>query len=170
MCLYEEVKKIKFYEFIECLKKEKPYTVVMVKSGAFFNAIGSDAIVLEKVLGFKLTCHAKCLCKCGMPVSYVRENIETVKKRLKEKDISIVIYDEIKGGRYKYKEKEYDVLFEIKGQSIYESRKNLGCENCKNNIYGKEINKYTIEKENYENIIKILKEEINKIIQNKTKI
>ena len=171
MCLKKgRVKKIKFYEFIEYLKKENPYTVVMVKSGAFFNAIGSDAIVLEKVLGFKLTCHAKYLCKCGMPVSYVRENIEKVKERLKEKNISIIIYDEIKGGRYKYKEKEYDVIFEIKGKSIYESRKNLGCKNCKNNIYSKETNKYTLEKERYENTIKRLKEKINKIIKNKTKI
>ena len=72
---------MKFYQFIEYLQKENSGKVVMVKSGAFFNAIGRDAIVLEKVLGFKRTCHAKFLCKCGMPVSYVRENKETFEKR-----------------------------------------------------------------------------------------
>ena len=51
-----------------------------------------------------------------MPVMYVRENIEKVKKRLKEKNLSIIIYDEIKGGRYKFKNKEYDILFELEGE------------------------------------------------------
>ena len=158
---------MKFYEFIEYLQKENPDKVVMVKSGVFFNAIGRDAIILEKVLGFKRTCHAKFLCKCGIPVSYVRENIEKVKERIKEKNISIIIYDEIKGGRYKYKEKEYDVLFEIKGINIKENRRNLGCKDCKNNVYAKDINKYIIEKENYEKMLKRIKEKIDKIIKDK---
>lgn len=161
------MKKIKFYEFIEYLQKENPDKVVMVKSGAFFNAIGRDAIILEKVLGFKRTCHAKLLCKCGIPVSYVRENIEKVKERMKEKNISIIIYDEIKGGKYRYKEKEYDVLFELKGISIKENRKNLECKDCKNNVYAKDINKYIIEKENYEKMLKRIKEKIDKIIKDK---
>lgn len=67
---------MKFYEFIENLQKRTPDKVVMVKNGAFFNSIGKDAIVLEKVLGFKRTCYARGLCKCGMPVSYVKENME----------------------------------------------------------------------------------------------
>ena len=72
---------MKFYEFIEYLQKENPNKVIMVKNGAFFYAIGRDAIILERVLGLKKTCHSKFLCKCGMPVSYVMENIEKVKKR-----------------------------------------------------------------------------------------
>ena len=154
---------MKFYEFIEYLQKENSGKVVMVKSGAFFNAIGRDAIVLEKVLGFKRTCHAKFLCKCGMPVSYVRENKETFEKRLKEKNISIVIFDEIKGGKYKYKGKEYDILFNLDGESIDEDRKNVNCITCKNNIYGKHTNKYEIEKERADEIINNLKQIIEKI-------
>lgn len=53
----------------------------MIKLGAFCNSVGKDAIVLEYVLGFKRTCFAKSLCKVGMPVTYVRENMEEVKKR-----------------------------------------------------------------------------------------
>ena len=155
---------MKFYEFIQFLQNENPDKVVMVKSGAFFNAIGRYAIILEKVLGFKRTCHTKLLCKCGLPVSYVRENLEKVKTRLKEKNISIILFDEIEGGRYKYNNKTYDVLFEIKGESIKENRNSLNCMECKNNVYNKDINKYEIEKENFDNLIKIIKSEINKII------
>lgn len=157
---------MKFYEFIEYLQKINPDKVIMVKSGAFFNAIGRDAIILEKTFGFKRTCHAKFLCKCGMPVSYVRGNIEKVKEKLKAKNISIIIYDEIKGGRYKYKEKEYDILFQIDGISVKENRKNINCSECENNIYIKENNKYTIEKEIYDEIINKIINKINRIIKN----
>ena len=158
---------MKFYEFIEYLQKENPDKVIMVKSGAFYNAIGRDAIILEKILGFKRTCHARFLCKCGLPVSYVKEKIEVVKKRLKEKNISIAIYDEVEGGRYKYNNKSYDILFELEGESLKENRKNTGCINCKNNVYTKDMNKYVIEKENYDNLVNIIKNEINKILKNK---
>ena len=158
---------MKFYEFIEFLQKENPDKVIMVKSGAFFNAIGRDAIILERVLGFKRTCHARFLCKCGLPVSYVRENLEKVRKRLEEKNISIAIYDEVEGGRYKYNEKTYDVILEIEGKSIKEDRKNLNCINCKNNVYNKNTNKYEIEKENFDNFINKLKEIIDNVIKNK---
>ena len=158
---------MKFYEFIEFLQKENPDKVIMVKSGAFFNAIGRDAIILERVLGFKRTCHARFLCKCGLPVSYVRENLEKVRKRLEEKNISIAIYDEVEGGRYKYNEKAYDVILEIEGESIKENRKNLNCINCENNVYTKNTNKYEIEKENFDNFINKLKEIIDNVIKNK---
>ena len=158
---------MKFYEFIEFLQKENPDKVIMVKSGAFFNAIGRDAIILERVFGFKRTCHARFLCKCGLPVSYVRENLEKVRKRLEEKNISIAIYDEVEGGRYKYNEKTYDVILEIEGKSIKEDRKNLNCINCKNNVYNKNTNKYEIEKENFDNFINKLKEIVNSVIKDK---
>ena len=156
-----------FYEFIESLQKQTPDKIVMVKNGAFFNSIGKDAIVLENILGLKRTCYARGLCKCGMPVSYVRENMEKVIKRLKEKNISIVIYDEKKDGRFKYKNKTFDVLFELDGDSIKEERKCLNCLECENNKYEKDTNKYTIEKEIIEDIKKEFKEEILKILNKK---
>ena len=158
---------MKFYEFIEYLQKENLDKVIMVKSGAFFNAIGRDAIILERVLGFKRTCHAKFLCKCGLPVSYVRENMGKVEKRLKEKNISIAIYDEMKGGRYKYNDKEYDILLEIEGESIKENIKNLNCIECENNVYNKDTNKYVIEKENFEELVNKIKKEIEKVLKSK---
>lgn len=126
---------MKFYEFIEFLQKENHDRIVMVKSGAFFNAIGKDAIILDRVLGLKKTCHARFLCKCGMPVSYVHDNMEKFKKRLKEKNISIVIYDEMKNGDYRYKDRNYGILFELNGQSIKKDRYEIYCKGCERNIY-----------------------------------
>lgn len=153
---------MKFYEFILKLQELNPEKIIMVKSGAFFNSIGKDAIILEHVLGFKRTCFAKGLCKVGMPVTYVRENMEEVKRRLKKKEISIIIYDEMKGGRYKFGNKEYGILFELEGKNIKEERKCLNCKECGNNIYNKNTNKYTIEKEDFEKINK----NTRKIIEN----
>ena len=72
-----------------------------------------------------------------------------------------------KGGRYKYNEKTYDVILEIEGESIKEDRKNLNCINCENNVYTKNLNKYEIEKGNFDNFINKLKEIINNVIKDK---
>ena len=160
---------MRFYEFILKLQELNPKKIIMVKSGAFFNSVGKDAIVLEHVLGFKRTCFAKGLCKVEMPVTYVRENMEEVKKRLKEKNISVVIYDEMKGGKYKFGNKEYGILFEIKGNDIKEERKCLNCKECVNNIYSRDTNKYTIEKEEFEKLNKSTREIIKNLLNIKEK-
>lgn len=156
---------MKFYEFIEYLQKENPNKVIMVKNGAFFNAIGRDAIILEKVLGFKRTCHSKLLCKCGLPVSYVMENTEKVKNRLKEKNVNVLLFHEVQKGKYKYNDRYFDVLFEVKGEDIKETRQHLDCSSCEGNRYSKNTNKYTIEKEEYDKLMNKIKEMINNIVK-----
>ena len=73
---------MKFYEFILKLQELNSGKIVMVRSGTFFNSVGKDAIVLEYLLGFKRTCFAKGLCKVGMPVTYVKETREFLKRLL----------------------------------------------------------------------------------------
>ena len=63
---------------------------------------------------------------------YVREKS---KKETKRKKLSITIYDEIKGGRYQFKNKEYDILFKLEEDIIKEKRKCLDYRKCVNNIY-----------------------------------
>lgn len=156
-----------FYEFAEILKKQNPNKIVFIKTGAFFNCIGKDAIIAEKQLGLKRTCFAKGICKCGMPVQYWRKHIEKIKKEANQKNIGIIIYDEIKGGRFKYKEKEYDILLDENGE--YEEKIKPECKQCTNNQYYKEeknTNKYTIEKEEFEK----LKTDVKKILDNIEKL
>ena len=145
---------MKFYEFIENLRKLNPDKIIMIKTGAFFNSVGRDAIILEYTLELKRTCFAKGLCKVGVPVAHFKENLENIKNRLKEKNLGIIIYDEVKDGRYKFKDKSYDVILELEGESISETRRNTNCSECENNVYVKETNMYTIRKEDYEELVK----------------
>lgn len=145
---------MKFYEFIENLRKLNPDKIIMIKTGAFFNSVGRDAIILEYTLGLKRTCFAKGLCKVGVPVAHFKENLENIKNRLKEKNLGIIIYDEVKDGRYKFKDKSYDVILELEGENISETRTNTNCSECENNVYVKETNMYTIRKEDYEELVK----------------
>ena len=75
------------------------------------------------------------------------------------------IFDEVEDGKYKYNDKTYDVILEIEGKSIKEDRKNLGCHNCENNIYAREVNKYVIEKENFDNFMKKIKLKLNNLLK-----
>lgn len=75
------------------------------------------------------------------------------------------IFDEVEDGKYKYNDKTYDVILEIEGESIKEDRKNLGCHNCENNIYAREVNKYVIEKENFDNFMKKIKLKLNNLLK-----
>lgn len=59
-------------------------------------------------------------------------------KKLLAKNISIIIYDEMKGGKYKFNNKEYGILFELEENTVKEERKCLDCKECDNNIYNKE--------------------------------
>lgn len=75
------------------------------------------------------------------------------------------IFDEVEDSKYKYNDKTYDVILEIEGKSIKEDRKNLGCHNCENNIYAREVNKYVIEKENFDNFMKKIKLKLNNLLK-----
>lgn len=75
---------MKFYESVLELQKLNKNKVVFVKSGVFFNSIGKDAIILEKVLGLKRTCVTKGICKVGLPTNYVRENFSKIKEKLEK--------------------------------------------------------------------------------------
>ena len=154
---------MKFYEFIESLQRLNPKKIIMIKTGAFFNSIGRDAIILEYTLGLKRSCFAKGLCKVGLPVTYFRSNLEEIKKSLEDKKLGIIVYDEVENGRYKFKDKSYDIILELNGDNITETRKNTDCNKCKNNLYRKETNTYTIKQENYEKLAKKFEEFLDSI-------
>lgn len=138
---------MKFYDFVAKLQKEYDGKVILIKNGTFYNAIGKDAIIVENIFKLKRVCFAKSICKCGFPVYYYQQKLDIFEEKLKKAGISIIIFDEKENGRYIYKNKKYDILFEVKGRDIKERRENLDCLQCNNNIYYKETNQYTILKE-----------------------
>ena len=163
--------KMKFYEFILELQKLNKNKVVFVKSGVFFNSIGRDAIILEKVLGLKRTCLTKGICKVGFPTSYVRENFSKIKEMLEKNNIGFVFYDEMKTGNLIFNDRRYGILFEGEGKEINEERRCVNCLNCKDNVYLKKFNndkkinenskEYTLKKEDYILILEVLENVLN---------
>ena len=166
---------MKFYEFILELQKLNKNKVVFVKSGVFFNSIGRDAIILEKVLRLKRTCVTKGICKVGLPINYVRENFSKIKEKLEKNNIGFVFYDEMKNGNLIFNDRKYGILFEGEGGVINEERKCINCLNCNNNVYLKKFNndkkinenskEYTLKKEDYILILEILKNVLNSFKQ-----
>ena len=164
---------MRFYEFIQGLQRVNKNKVALVKAGVFFYSCGRDAIILEKIFNLKRTCFTKGVCKVGLPVSYVKENILKIKQKLEENNLGIVIYDEMENGNVIFNNKKYGILFEMEGNNIEEKRENKNCINCKNNVYfkreqfkemvkdnklNKEKNKeeYTLKREDFILIIQIL--------------
>lgn len=164
---------MRFYEFIQELQRVNKNKVVLVKAGVFFNSCGRDAIILEKVFNLKRTCFTKGVCKVGLPVSYIKENILKIKQKLEENNLGIVIYDEMKDGNFIFNNKKYGILFEMEGNNIEEKRENINCASCENNVYFKreqfkemskenELNKeknkegYTLKREDFILIVQIL--------------
>lgn len=167
---------MKFYELVKELQKINKNKIVLVKNGIFFNCIGRDAIVLGKVFDLKRTCFGKGVCKVGIPVNYVRENILKIKEKLGKNNLGIIIYDEMEGGNFIFNDKKYGILFEMEGNNIEEERKNTNCSKCEDNVFyikeqrkelknkkiENEIKKeYTLKKEDYNFIIEILENVLN---------
>ena len=100
----------------------------------FFNSIGKDAIILEKVLELKRTCVTKGICKVGLPTNYVRENFSKIKEKLEKNNIGFVFYDEMQTGNLIFNDRKYGILFEGEGKVINEERKCINCSNCNNNV------------------------------------
>ncbi len=112
---------MKFIERVEQLQKENEGSIVIIKNGIFFIGVGKDAIILNRILGLKLTCMKPELCKVGFLV----KNVEKYIKLLTEEGKSFVIY-------IKNEKDEIEELYRYKGENIQEAECCLECENCKN--------------------------------------
>lgn len=56
---------MKYTELLQQLQEENKGHIILMKNGIFFIAIGKDALELNKLLGLKLTCMRRGLCKVG---------------------------------------------------------------------------------------------------------
>ena len=112
---------MKFVERIEELQKENEGIIIIVKNGIFFIGIGKDAIILNELLGLKLTCMKPKQCKVGFLV----KNVEKYIKLLSEKGKSFKIF-------IKNDKDEMEEIYRFIGDSIYEDKQCLECGKCEN--------------------------------------
>lgn len=150
-----------YCQMIELLQKKEKGKIVFCNSGNFYVAIGKDAVLLNNLIGLKVSCIKPEICKVGFPIS----SLEKYTEILTEKRYGFVVY-------YFDKEKEeLTVLEKYEG----ENRNNLINENINCYICSKGIKKYKKEdkyilalsklyeeeienEENYKKIMKKLKE------------
>lgn len=117
---------MKFKEKIIKLKEQNKGKIIIVRNGAFYIAIGNDAILLNKLLDLNCTCFAKGICKVGFP----KKCIEKYSNKLRETGYGYYIYD--------YEDDEF-ILKEIycrqspkpkKVLKNIEERNNFDCKSC----------------------------------------
>lgn len=115
---------MKYIDLVEKLQNssENQGSIVMIKNGIFFVGVGKDAIILNDLLGLKLTCMRDGLCKVG----FQTRSIEKYISKLRDTYKSFVIYN------YDRTKNQEEELIRVNAQSIYENRKCMICENCNN--------------------------------------
>ena len=115
---------MKYLELVEKLQKtsENQGSIVIIKNGKFFIGIGKDAIILNDLLGLKLTCMRNTLCKVG----FQTRSIEKYIKKLQDTNKSFVIYN------YDRTKNQEEEIIRIKAEPIYESKTCMNCKECNN--------------------------------------
>ncbi len=84
---------------IELLQKKEKGKIVFCNSGNFYVAIGKDAVLLNNLIGLKVSCIKPEICKVGFPIS----SLEKYTEILTEKRYGFVVYyfDKEKEENYK---------------------------------------------------------------------
>ena len=128
------MKKIGFSKMMELLQVKNKGKIVLCNAGNFYIAIGKDAVLLNELLGLKLSCIKPEMCKVGFPISSLEKYID----KIQEKRYSYIVY------YFDQQKEELEVLMEYKGKKkneVKEERKN--CYICSNDIKKyKKVDKY----------------------------
>ena len=113
---------MKLLEVIENLQERNRGHIVIIKNGIFFIGVGKDALALNELLGLKLTCMKKNMCKVGFQVKSVEKYIS----KLEEKKKSFVIYT------YDKEKEQTEELYKYTNENIEESEFCIDCSKCEN--------------------------------------
>lgn len=164
-----------FGKMVELLQQKDKGKIVLVNTGSFYIARGKDAVLLNKLLGLKVTCMETEVCKVGFPIT----SLEKYLKLIKEKEYSYIVYN------FDNTNAKLSVIREYKGIKLNKVKEDkLNCYVCSNTVkMYKKHDKYIQaiadlyeeekrEKENVRNQLNNKKEEKNlwyKINQKKKK-
>ena len=107
-----------FSKMMELLQQKNKGAIVLCNTGKFYIARGKDAILLNRILGLKLTCLEAEVCKVGFPIT----SIEKYQKLIENEKYSYIVYN------YDQEKNELQILKEWKGKKRNEITENK--ENC----------------------------------------
>lgn len=130
---------MEFLDMVMELQDANYDKVVLILCGAFYIAIGVDAVLLNNEIGLKLNCAKKNVCKVGIP----KNGLYKYLKKIEEKGYSFIVfnYDKSKNELTKRYEKtgtrKKELLFCNDGCKFCENRKKI-----KPTIYEEALIKY----------------------------
>ncbi len=113
---------------MELLQIKNKGKIVFCNAGNFYLAVGKDAILLNEILGLKLTCLKPEICKVGFPINALEKYAE----KIVEKRYSYIVY------YFDQQKEELEVVMQYEGEhgnKIINDRNNCY-------IYSKGIQKY----------------------------
>ncbi len=149
---------------MKILQKREKGKIIICNLGSFYVAIGKDAIILNNLIGLKISCIKPEICKVGFPIS----SLEKYTNLLVEKRYSFIVY-------YFNQEKEELNIFESyegKNKNTLEIE-NMNCYICSNSTKQyKKPDKYILAlsklyENELENIDKTTKHEKDKNVRKK---
>jgi len=123
-----------FSKMIELLQIKNKGKIVLANSGTFYIAIGRDAVLLNELLGLKVTCMSPEICKVGFPII----SLEKYTDILQEKGYSFIVY------YFNRDTEELEILIDYEGKHKNNTeRQNINCYICKHSTkYYKADDKY----------------------------
>ena len=149
---------------MKILQKREKGKIIICNLGSFYVAIGKDAIILNNLIGLKISCIKPEICKVGFPIS----SLEKYTNLLVEKRYSFIVY-------YFDQEKEELYIFESyegKNKNTLEIE-NMNCHICSNSTKQyRKPDKYILAlsklyEDELENIDKTSKNEKDKTVRKK---
>lgn len=109
-----------FSKMVEGLKERDKEKLLIIGLGAFYIAIGEDAVLLHEELGLKCTCFKNHICKVGIP----RNSIGKYIKEIEKLKYGYILYD------YNSKDKRLLELSYKEGKKNKIMNKNINCLAC----------------------------------------
>ena len=119
---------------MELLQKKELGKIVICNVGNFYVAIGKDAVLLNNIIGLKVSCIKPEVCKVGFPIN----SLEKYTELLIQKRYSYIVY------YFDQKKEELQIIESYNGKNKSELEKeNINCYICsKSTKKYKEVDKY----------------------------
>ena len=114
-----------FSKMLALLQIKDKGKIILVNAGNFYIARGKDAILLNEILGLKLSCLETEICKVGFPIN----SLEKYTKLIEKKDYSYIVYN------YDNVFNKLDIIkrYEGKNKNTLEMERN-NCYICSNSV------------------------------------